>query len=55
MKKSSQKQRKYYKYGLTTTPGPFIESGIKDELYQLPRIYIKYSTTLDEFAKIVES
>jgi peptidoglycan/xylan/chitin deacetylase (PgdA/CDA1 family) len=46
--------KKYYKYGLTTTPGPFIESGMKDELYQLPRIYIKYSTTLNEFAKIVD-
>ncbi|HEY4551247.1 MAG TPA: polysaccharide deacetylase family protein [Bacillus sp. (in: firmicutes)] len=45
--------KKYYKYGLTTTPGPFIESGIRDELYQLPRIYIKYSTTLNEFAKIL--
>jgi peptidoglycan/xylan/chitin deacetylase (PgdA/CDA1 family) len=46
--------RKYYRYGLTTTPGPFIQKGLKDELYYLPRIYIKYSTTLDEFAKIVD-
>ena len=47
--------RKYYQYGLTTTPGPFIERGLKNELYLLPRIYIKYSTTLDEFIKMVES
>jgi peptidoglycan/xylan/chitin deacetylase (PgdA/CDA1 family) len=46
--------KKYYKYGLTTTPGPFLEKGMKDELYHLPRIYIKYSTTLDEFGKIVD-
>lgn len=46
--------KKYYRFGLTTTPGPFIEKGWKDELYTLPRIYVKYSTTLDDFAKIVE-
>ncbi|MEH7384820.1 polysaccharide deacetylase family protein [Bacillus sp. JJ1521] len=46
--------KKYYLFGLTTTPEAFSETGIKDELYLLPRIYIKYSTTLDEFAKIVE-
>jgi peptidoglycan/xylan/chitin deacetylase (PgdA/CDA1 family) len=49
-----EETKKYYQYGLTTTPGPYIKSGIKNELYYLPRIYIKYSTTLDEFAKIVE-
>lgn len=46
--------RKYYKFGLTTTPETFTKKGIKDELYLLPRIYVKYSTTLDDFAKIVE-
>lgn len=46
--------KKYYKFGITTTPERFVEKGIKDELYLLPRIYIKYSTSLDEFAKIVE-
>ncbi|WP_312097667.1 polysaccharide deacetylase family protein [Niallia sp.] len=44
----------YYLYGLTTTPDLYIEKGIKDEHYLLPRKYIKYSTTLEEFAKIVE-
>ncbi|WP_052342680.1 polysaccharide deacetylase family protein [Bacillus sp. EB01] len=48
-----QETKKYYKYGLTTTPGPFVEKGGKDELYLLPRTYVKYSTTLEEFAKIV--
>ncbi|RHW34039.1 polysaccharide deacetylase family protein [Lysinibacillus yapensis] len=46
--------KKYYLFGLTTTPELFSEKGKKDELYLLPRIYINYSTTLDEFAKIVE-
>ncbi|WNS74122.1 polysaccharide deacetylase family protein [Bacillus sp. DTU_2020_1000418_1_SI_GHA_SEK_038] len=45
--------KKYYMFGLTTTPELFSEKGIKDELYYLPRIYIKYSTSLEEFAKIV--
>jgi len=46
--------KKYYLFGLTTTPKTFSEKGIKDEVYLLPRIYIKYSTTLDDFAKIVD-
>ncbi|WP_102692355.1 polysaccharide deacetylase family protein [Rummeliibacillus pycnus] len=46
--------KKYYSFGLTTIPELFSEKHIKDELYLLPRIYIKYSTTLNEFAKIVE-
>lgn len=46
--------KKYYLFGLTTTPELFSEKNIKDELYLLPRIYIKYSTTLDDFAKIVD-
>lgn len=46
--------KKYYLFGLTTTPELFSEKNIKDELYLLPRIYIKYSTTLADFAKIVD-
>ena len=45
--------KKYYVFGLTTTPELFSEKNMKDELYLLPRIYIKYSTTLDDFVKIV--
>lgn len=45
--------KKYYLFGLTTTPERFTEKNLKDELYLLPRIYIKYSTTMDEFSKIV--
>ncbi|MEH7418864.1 polysaccharide deacetylase family protein [Neobacillus drentensis] len=46
--------KKYYLYGLTTTPGSYTPSGIKNEQYLLPRTYVKYSTTIEEFAKIVE-
>ncbi|MFD2445103.1 polysaccharide deacetylase family protein [Bacillus sp. CGMCC 1.16607] len=49
-----EETKKYYRFGLTTTPGPFSESGIQNELYLLPRIYVKYSTTLEEFTKMVE-
>lgn len=45
--------KKYYLFGLTTTPGPYIKSGSKDDLYLLPRTYIKYSTAIEEFAGIV--
>jgi peptidoglycan/xylan/chitin deacetylase (PgdA/CDA1 family) len=47
--------KKYYSFGLTTTPGPFSEPGIKNELYLLPRTYVKYSTTLEEFEKSVKT
>jgi len=53
-KKVVEETKKYYKFGLTTTPELFSEKGMKDELYFLPRVYITYSTTLEEFAKIVE-
>lgn len=53
-KKVVEETKKYYRFGLTTTPELFSEKGMKDELYFLPRVYITYSTTLDEFAKIVE-
>ncbi|HLO10732.1 MAG TPA: polysaccharide deacetylase family protein [Pseudoneobacillus sp.] len=46
--------KKYYRFGLTTTPGPYVETGMENELYFLPRIYIKNSTTLEEFANIVK-
>ena len=47
------KTKNYYLFGLTTTPGPYIKQGIENEHYLLPRTYIKYSTSLDDFAKIV--
>jgi peptidoglycan/xylan/chitin deacetylase (PgdA/CDA1 family) len=49
-----EETKKYYRFGLTTTPEAYSKKGIKDELFLLPRIYVKYSTTLDDFAKIVE-
>ncbi|MBY0122502.1 polysaccharide deacetylase family protein [Bacillus sp. S/N-304-OC-R1] len=46
--------KKYYQFGLTTTPELYSKTNNANELYLLPRIYIKYSTNLEEFAKIVE-
>ncbi|MBO1005100.1 polysaccharide deacetylase family protein [Pseudogracilibacillus auburnensis] len=46
--------KKYYEFGLTTIPELFSEKNVKNELYLLPRMYVKYSTALDEFTRIVE-
>jgi peptidoglycan/xylan/chitin deacetylase (PgdA/CDA1 family) len=46
--------KKYYRYGITTTPGAFTAKGMKNENYLLPRTYVKYSTKLEDFSKIVE-
>ncbi|WP_066315467.1 polysaccharide deacetylase family protein [Bacillus sp. FJAT-29814] len=53
-KKVVEETKKYYSFGITTTPERFTPKGMKDERYFLPRIYVKNSTTIDEFAKIVE-
>jgi peptidoglycan/xylan/chitin deacetylase (PgdA/CDA1 family) len=45
--------KKYYKFGLSTIPGPFIKQGKPNENYLLPRIYVYNSTTLDEFAQSI--
>ncbi|WP_059170374.1 polysaccharide deacetylase family protein [Bacillus sp. FJAT-27445] len=44
--------KKYYQFGLTTTPGPFVKTNGPNENYELPRTYVKYSTTLEEFTRI---
>ncbi|MEH7106692.1 polysaccharide deacetylase family protein [Bacillus sp. JJ1764] len=46
--------KKYYLFGMTTTPGPYVKSGSSEEHYLLPRTYIKNSTRLEDFIKIVE-
>lgn len=46
--------KKYYSFGLTTTPEVYTPMGIKNELYYLPRIYVKYSTTIEEFARLIK-
>jgi peptidoglycan/xylan/chitin deacetylase (PgdA/CDA1 family) len=52
-KRVVEEMKKYYTFGLTTTPQLFSEQGMKDEWYFLPRLYVKYSTTIDEFGKLV--
>ncbi len=46
--------KKYYQFGLTTTPSYYTGNGTKDERYLLPRLYVTYSTELPEFAELVE-
>jgi peptidoglycan/xylan/chitin deacetylase (PgdA/CDA1 family) len=46
--------KKYYLFGLTTTPGSFSKKGIENENYLLPRSYIKNSTTIENFENIIE-
>ena len=53
-KKIIAETKKYYEFGIATTPEYYVKSGAKDERYTLPRLYITYTTTLAEFAKIVE-
>ncbi|MBA9028300.1 polysaccharide deacetylase family protein [Peribacillus huizhouensis] len=46
--------KKYYSFGLTTTPALYSGVGLKDELFLLPRIYVKYSTSIKEFAELLD-
>ncbi|MCM2532065.1 polysaccharide deacetylase family protein [Neobacillus pocheonensis] len=46
---------KYYHFGITTTPELFSEKDSKNELYLIPRIYVKYSTTVNDFAKALKA
>lgn len=48
-----EETKKYYQFGLTTIPELYTAKGGKNENYLLPRLYIKYDTTLDEFARII--
>jgi peptidoglycan/xylan/chitin deacetylase (PgdA/CDA1 family) len=46
--------KKYYLFGLTTTPGSFTQTGVENENYLLPRSYIKNSTNIKNFKNIIE-
>ncbi|WEG12140.1 polysaccharide deacetylase family protein [Pullulanibacillus sp. KACC 23026] len=48
-----RKASHYYNYGLTTLPGFYHKLWIPDENYLLPRIYVKYTTTINQFAHLV--
>jgi peptidoglycan/xylan/chitin deacetylase (PgdA/CDA1 family) len=51
--RTASETKKYYSVGLTTTPEIYSKKGIKNEDYYLPRLYVKYSTNLEEFAKLI--
>ncbi len=48
-----EETRKHYQYGVTTIPKLFTAKGSENEDYLLPRLYVKYDTTIDQFAKII--
>ncbi|MED4462498.1 polysaccharide deacetylase family protein [Metabacillus fastidiosus] len=50
-----EETKKYYTFGLTTVPELFSEKNMDNELYLLPRLPIEYSTTLDEFEKMLNN
>ncbi|MGE8202967.1 polysaccharide deacetylase family protein [Heyndrickxia sp. NPDC080065] len=50
-----EETKKYYQFGVTIKPGVFIQKGLPNENYLLPRIEVKYLTTLDEFAKAINN
>ncbi|RHW38091.1 polysaccharide deacetylase family protein [Neobacillus notoginsengisoli] len=52
-RKVLEETKKYYQFGLSTTPQVFIQENKLNENFTLPRLYVKYSTTLADFAKIV--
>ncbi|MEW8987316.1 MAG: polysaccharide deacetylase family protein, partial [Bacillus sp. (in: firmicutes)] len=49
-----QESKKYYRFATTTKPGQFIEKGIEDEFLEMQRVRISYSTTMNQFAALVE-
>jgi peptidoglycan/xylan/chitin deacetylase (PgdA/CDA1 family) len=50
-----EETKKYYKFATTTKPGQFIEKGQPDEFLFMHRVRVSYSTTIKEFAALVET
>ncbi|MFD3447555.1 polysaccharide deacetylase family protein [Microbacteriaceae bacterium 4G12] len=50
-----EETKKYYQFAVTIKPGLFIEKGLPNERYLLPRVTIAYSTTLETFARRISS
>lgn len=51
--RTASETKKFYSFGLTTTPEIYSKKDIKNEDFYLPRLYVKYSTNLKEFAKLI--
>ncbi|MEH6837301.1 MULTISPECIES: polysaccharide deacetylase family protein [Priestia] len=49
-----EETKKNYTFGLSTIPKFFTESGQKNENYLIPRLYVTYSTTIEDFAKLLK-
>ncbi|NRD78935.1 polysaccharide deacetylase family protein [Bacillus sp. BRMEA1] len=48
-----EETKKYYKYAVTTKSGEFVENGQPNELYLIHRLFIKGTTTMVEFARLL--
>lgn len=46
--------KKYYQFAVTIRQGVFVAKGQADELYRLPRVFVTYDMTLEEFAKALQ-
>lgn len=49
-----QETKKYYQFAVTVHQGLFIEKGIPNEYLKMPRQYVQYKTTLEQFAKMLK-
>lgn len=49
-----EETKKYYKFAVTIRPGLFIEKGVPDEYYKLPRQFVRYGTTIEEFGRMLQ-
>jgi peptidoglycan/xylan/chitin deacetylase (PgdA/CDA1 family) len=51
--KAVEETKKYYEFAVTVKKGQFIEKRLPNELYLMPRVWIEYDTTLEQFAELV--
>lgn len=49
-----QQTMKYYQFAVTVRHGLFIEKGAPDEYYTMPRQFVQYSTTIEQFANLLQ-
>ncbi|UOY91617.1 polysaccharide deacetylase family protein [Ectobacillus sp. JY-23] len=49
-----EETKKYYQFAVTVRAGLFKETGVSNERYKLPRQFVKYDTTLEEFKQLLQ-
>jgi peptidoglycan/xylan/chitin deacetylase (PgdA/CDA1 family) len=50
-----EETKQYYNFAVTVQRGLFIEKGLPNEYYKLPRQFVMYKTTLEEFRRMLEA